>query len=113
MPHVIIEYTDDVIVSRQVRALIDAVFDAVVSVGLFNAENIKLRAIPIKHYRLGSDRQGFVHVQCRIHSGRSDVQKKALTTEILSAIKGLSLGVSVVTVEVIDMDAASYAKYSP
>ena len=113
MPHVIIEYTDDVVASRQARALVDAVFDAVVSAGLFNTGNIKLRTIPIKHYRLGSDRQGFIHVQCRIRRGRSEEQKKALTTEILSAIKGLSLGVSVVTVEVIDMDAASYAKYSP
>lgn len=50
-------------------------------------------------------------MQCRIHVGRSDSQKKQLTEAVLAALVEQGLGVEVMTAEVVEIDRASYAKY--
>ena len=68
--------------------------------------------IPLKHYRVGGEKQPFIHVQCRIHAGRSDIQKKQLAEMILAALAGQRLGIDVMTAEVVELDHASYVKYA-
>lgn len=110
MPHIIVEYTVDVIAAEKRTLLLDALYQVVEDCGLFDTENIKLRVIPIQDYRLGLNAQGFIHVQCRIHAGRSDEQKKSLSTAIVNKIEGLNVPVSVATCEVVEMDRSSYSK---
>lgn len=111
MPHVIIEYTPDCVSDTQAMALCDVVFDAAVDSGLFAVENIKVRSIPVTAYRMGLRGEGFVCVQCRIHSGRTSTQKKALSEAIVAALRKLELDTAILTAEIVDMDQGSYSKY--
>lgn len=111
MPHLIIEYPQD-IVEEEVEEMLDKVHGAAVSTSLFEENHIRIRAIPLTHYRAGGKRESFIHVQCHIHDGRTDIQKRKLSETILSAIRKQGLEVKVITVEVMEMDRASYAKYS-
>ncbi len=111
MPHIIVEYTADSLDQSSPGELMQAVYTAVVESQLFKESNIKLRAIPVEHYRLGSSGQGFIHVQCRIHQGRDDAQKQRLSQLIVASLSVQPLPVSVITCEITELHRASYAKY--
>jgi 5-carboxymethyl-2-hydroxymuconate isomerase len=114
MPHIIIEYPADRIGETQLPPLLDAVHTAVAASGLFETANIKTRAIALHHYRLADGDGAFLHVQCRIHRGRSEVQRQGLGEAVLAALWGQGrLAVEVMTVEVVEMERAGYAKYAP
>jgi len=110
MPHLIVEYAETLATEAQVPALLDAVHDAALSSGLFPEDHIKTRAIPVRFFRVGSGGGSFIHAQLRIKSGRSEAQKRSLSTAVLAAINGQCWSADVVTVEVVDMDGVSYAK---
>ena len=112
MPHIIIEFSDRLVKEAQIMAMIDAVHKAAQETGLFKEENIKTRAIPVKYYRVSDHGGGFIHVQLRIKKGRSVLEKKLLSGSVLHAVKDQGWLVHVITVEVIDMDPDSYAKYN-
>lgn len=112
MPHVIIELPNKVAHDAKVAALLDAVHAAVSATRLFEIENIKTRVITFNHYRIGTTNAPFIHVQCRIHAGRSEPQKKTLSEAVLSAVLAQALPVSVITVEVVEIDRVTYAKYA-
>jgi len=110
MPHLIIEYSETTVTDIQVDTMMEAVHQAAVATGLFEEANIKIRAIPLRHYRLGHESGGFIHAQCRIHEGRSAEQKRQLSEAVLEALCDIPLSVRVTTVEVVEMDTASYSK---
>ena len=112
MPHLIIEYAQDMYVDDKVPAMLDAVHNAAVATGLFDEGNIKVRAIPLVHYRFGKGRDPFIHAQVRIQMGRNHAQKKGLSNALLQTLREQGWPVSMITVEVIEMDTTSYAKYS-
>ena len=111
MPHVIIELPNKVANDAKVAVLLDAVHAAVSGTSLFEIENIKTRVVTFNHYRLGTTNESFIHVQCRIHPGRSEQQKKMLSEVVLRAVRAQELPVSIITVEVVEMDRVTYAKY--
>ncbi len=112
MPHLIIEFSQEQAGAEQVEPMLDAVHRAVVDTGLFEVSHIRVRAIPVVYYRTGGKREPFVHVQCRIHAGRHEAQKRQLSEAVLSALREQAWQVKVMTVEVMEMDRASYAKHS-
>ena len=109
MPHIIIECTDDLETTCGSAELIEAVFNSVEQSGLFDVANIKLRVIPLKVYKT-ANQNGFIHVQARVHQGRSKEQKQQLTAAIVAAITPFMTTTVIITAEVVDMDTASYAK---
>lgn len=112
MPHFIIEYAHDLVPEEQLPPMLDAVHAAAVSTALFTESHIKTRAIPVRHYRTGTGHGPFIHAQLRIKAGRSEEQKRGLSTAVLVALKSQGLQAQVITVEVVDMDVATYAKWS-
>ena len=87
MPHLIIEYAQELAGEAQLMPLIDAVHLAAVSSGLFEEDHIKTRVRPVAFYRTGTGHAPFIHAQLRILSGRNEVQKKALSEAVLAAIE--------------------------
>lgn len=112
MPHLIVEYADDLATDDDVIPMLDAVHAAAVSTGLFDETHIKTRAIPVRHYRTGTGHGPFIHAQLRIKAGRTEAQKRELSGAVLAAIRSRDLPAQVITVEVVDMDVATYAKWS-
>lgn len=111
MPHLIIEYSQSLASAQQVESMLDYVHQAVQKNGLFDASHIKIRAHPVTFYRVGGTDECFIHAQLRIKPGRTVQQKKSLSDAVLDALKRLAWPARVITVEVIDMDNESYAKF--
>lgn len=112
MPHIIIDYASELASDAQLPPMVDAVHEAVVASGLFDEDHIKTRAIPVMHYRVGDNTGPYIHVQCRIHIGRSDEQRRRLSEAVLAAVRAQGWAAKVITVEVVEMDRLSYAKYT-
>ena len=112
MPHVIIEFSEELASAGQIEMLLDEINRAAAGTGLFEASHIRVRAMAYAHYRVAGKREPFIHAQCRIHAGRSETQQRQLSEAVLLALRAQGWPVRVITVEVVEMERASYAKYT-
>jgi 5-carboxymethyl-2-hydroxymuconate isomerase len=110
MPHVIIEYSEDVAGQIAIADLVDAAHEAAFSSELFPEYDIKTRAVAYHFHRTGQTRDSFVHVAVHLLDGRSDAQKSLLSETILARIEPMLPAVASVGVEIIDIHRASYRK---
>lgn len=113
MPHIIVEYAEQLAGDAEVDTMLQAVHHAVADSGLFEASHIKTRAYPFREFTNAGGNAPYIHVQARIKSGRPADNKKQLGETILSGLRTLNIPASVITVEIIDMDRDSYAKHAP
>ena len=110
MPHVIIEYSEDVAELIAIEDLVDAVHEGTMRSGLFPEYDIKTRAIGYAQHRTGQTQDSFVHVAVHLLDGRSDDQKGSLSEGLLGKIEPLLPRVVSVSVETLDIHRASYRK---
>lgn len=113
MPHIIVEYEEKLAQSVEISAILQAIHHSISKSGLFKSNQIKTRAYPFKNYTNAGEQKPYIHIQACIKSGRDVDNKKQFSQVILSSLKKLSIPASVITVEVIDMDRASYGKFIP
>lgn len=140
MPHIVIEYSQDSFESKDIPyankalsrpqdipsvnkleglsqgipGLVNSVFDAVVNTNIVKPENIKVRTYAAEFYKLGLMNTGFIHAVCKTHTGKSDLEKQALSQAILKSLEQFVQSTAensiVITVEVVEMDRSSYSK---
>ena len=110
MPHIIVEYPDSISEQFNITALLNNIHRSVADSGLFDESHIKTRSYSFKDFTNAGGNEPYIHIQARIKSGRDDENKKQLSDTIINGIKLLNIPVSVVTVEIIDMDRDSYGK---
>jgi 5-carboxymethyl-2-hydroxymuconate isomerase len=87
MPHLTLEYTDNIDVD--VQSLLARLHEEVVATGAINLKGIKSRAIKHTQYRIadGDPDYAFVHVGLLIREGRPiEVQKEA-TQRVMKVLK--------------------------
>jgi 5-carboxymethyl-2-hydroxymuconate isomerase len=88
MPHLILEYTDN-IEPFAVQPLLARLHDEMVATGAVNLKGLKSRAIRLTDYRLadGDERYAFVHVQMWIRDGRSLETKQDMAQRTMSILE--------------------------
>jgi 5-carboxymethyl-2-hydroxymuconate isomerase len=87
MPHLTLEYTDNIEVD--VQPLLARLHEEVVATGAINLKGIKSRAIKHTQYRIadGNPEYAFVHVSLLIREGRPiEIQKEA-TRRVMAVLK--------------------------
>ena len=87
MPHLILEYTDNL--DFKVQPLLARLHEEVVATGAINLKGIKSRAIKHTQYRIadGDPEYAFVHVGLLIREGRPvEIQKEA-TRRVMAVLK--------------------------
>lgn len=118
MPHVHIEYSDNLpgldgarLLSQVNRVLVDS--------GQFEPQDIKSRIRSCGCYLIGlGEAQASLHLELRLLSGRLPEVRRQLSAELAQALTEAlgprpSSGLPVqVSVDVVDMDRASYSKRS-
>ncbi|MCW8914529.1 MAG: 5-carboxymethyl-2-hydroxymuconate Delta-isomerase [Magnetovibrio sp.] len=110
MPHLIIEYAAELESDVDIQQLAKTAFDGAVASKLFTPANIKSRAHPVQAYWIGGKKVPFVHVNVKLLPGRTNEQKKTLTTSVFDAIKKLVGDAVKVSVEANDIEADVYTK---
>lgn len=110
MPHIIVEYAEEALEQFPINEILMSIHNSITDSGLFKANQIRTRAYPFRHFTNAGGSDPFIHIQARIKSGRDTENKKQLGEVILSGVKQLEMPISVVSVEIIDMDRDSYGK---
>lgn len=113
MPHIIVEYSEQLANHTQVDAVLQTIHHAIAESGLFKADQIKTRAYSFNNFTNAGGSEPYIHIQARIKSGRDVDNKRQLGAVILEGVSALNIPASVITVEIIDMERESYGKYSP
>ena len=108
MPHCIIEHSSTI----SAQELLSNTYAGALASGLFEPDgsDIKVRAQSFSCYQTGNNPTDFVHVTLKILDGRSLSQKQLLSKSVLDSLKSLALNQCSITVEVVDIERASYAK---
>ena len=111
MPHCIIEHAEQLLTSISPQQLIDTVLTGAKESELFELDHIKLRTQSYECYQKGDVKQAdFIHVTMRILQGRTVEQRQDLSNKVLLEFDKLALKNITVTVEIIEMETASYSK---
>jgi 5-carboxymethyl-2-hydroxymuconate isomerase len=116
MPHCIIEYSEELTQELEIKDVMSAVFEAAVQSVLFSSTDIKIRAIPFTYFytkkvSVENNRQArFIHVCCKILSGRNLAQRQKLSELVLSHLNSLAIKSISISVEIVDMERESYNK---
>lgn len=90
MPHVIVEYTDNIRAEANVPVLLKTINDVLIAQdGVFPTGGIRSRAIALTDYRMadGAADYAFVHVTLKIGAGRDEAVRKKACDELFTAIK--------------------------
>jgi 5-carboxymethyl-2-hydroxymuconate isomerase len=108
VPHCVIEHSANV----DGKSLVSLVHKGALASNLFEAKgsDIKVRALSYSNFQTGNVDLDFVHVTLKILSGRNVEQKSILTQLVLEQLKTLHLINCSISVEVVDIDSASYTK---
>jgi len=117
MPHVVLEYSRNVIDEVDHHALFVRIHEALAALGAFAIDDIKSRAIRHDWYAVGdrNPHNAFVHVQLSILEGRSEEVRDAAGAAVMAIVREayvdswhrLALSLSV---EVREMTRATYFK---
>ena len=117
MPHLLLDYSDNVIDPPEMRPLLLELHRTLAGTGEFRIEDIKSRAIRHETFAVaeGDADRSFVTLDIQILDGRSDAAKEGFSEAALEVLqKAFARAIETsrcnVTVKVTDMHRSSYRK---
>lgn len=110
MPHLVIELSREALDSNAAGGLLAALHDAAVRTGIVEAQDLKLRIVPIDFAQVGGFDEPFVHLTFSLLAGRSPDQKLELSRSVLGVLCEWFPAIERCSVEIRDMDPLSYKK---
>lgn len=113
MPHVLIEYSQQLESQLSHAALMSDVHHVLASSDLFQPEDIKVRMRDCCHAIIGGEHSRFIHVEVVMWQGRDFSQKKTLSNAILAVLTDTFPDVAAMSVDIRDCDKQTYSKRGP
>lgn len=117
MPHLILEYTHDLVAGNPMAETLDDINASLIASGaILKESDLKSRIVVHDRVRVGTGRgaRGFVHAQLRLLPGRTPEVRADLSQRIAAVLRARCPrpeGTLVqLSVEVVEMDRASYVK---
>lgn len=85
MPHIVVEYSENLNTPMRESEVLKALFHTVVDSGLFAPEAVKARAMPYAQYQLPDGGDRFAHITVSILAGRTEQQRAGLSQAVFEA----------------------------
>ncbi|SHL27117.1 5-carboxymethyl-2-hydroxymuconate Delta-isomerase [Flavobacterium chilense] len=108
MPHFVIDCSENVIRLKSADDIMQEVFNAAMSTGLFVESEIKVRINPFSYYNNGNSLNDFIHVFGYIMEGRDTDQKSRLSKAIVTSLNTILPEVPVISINIKDFERATY-----
>lgn len=108
MPHFIIDCSKQIIEKKLPDTIMQKVYDAAKSTGLFLPEEIKVRVNSFQYYNTGNTSDDFIHVFANIMEGRNTAQKANLSKQIIAELKVMFPEVPIISMNIRDFEKATY-----
>jgi len=112
MPHFIIECSKNILAQQPADVIMNAVYDAAVSTGLFADNDVKVRINSYEQYKLGEGKDSFLHIFASIMGGRTQEQKAHLSKSVIQKLAPLFADISFLSMNVSEFDPATYCNKS-
>lgn len=89
MPHLIVEYSDNLEKWMNIDTLLGQLHQAADGTGIFQPATIRTRARVCRHYVVGTGtaQDAFMHLQVQIRPGRSDAVQWHLAESLMNVVK--------------------------
>ncbi len=110
MPHIIIEYADQAEIAERIEPLLDEVVAFADASSAIVLENLKLRAVPIQHYRVSGRGDPFIHSTVALMHGRTSSELRTVVTGLHDLIAARFADVHQITVELREFEQHNYQK---
>lgn len=118
MPHITLEYTDNVSPALDFAELFARVHGTIAELGSIRIGNCKSRAVPRSVYYVGdgTSAQAFVHADVRFLEGRAAAAREGISRSVLRILReafpeSVAGGTVQITVEVSEIARQAYAKH--
>lgn len=108
MPHFVIDCSKQIIEQKSPEDIMQNVYDAANSTGLFQSEDIKVRINPFQYYNTGNTQKNFIHVFANIMEGRNTEQKANLSKQIITELKVMFSEVPIISINIRNFEKATY-----
>ena len=111
MPHFIIDCSESILTLADPDELMQSVYAAAESTGLFASSGVgglKVRLRPYRHFTNVDAHAHFVHVFANLMEGRTQEQKKALSEKVVRTLKRLLPDVHIISMNIRDFEKATY-----
>ena len=108
MPHFILDCSENILELKDPKELLEEVFTAAFSTGLFKRDAIKVRLNPFKYSLVMEGDSSFIHVFGNIMEGRTAEQKADLSRKIVSKLNQLFPEVPIISINIRDFEKSSY-----
>ncbi|MFP4131833.1 5-carboxymethyl-2-hydroxymuconate Delta-isomerase [Thiohalospira sp.] len=112
MPHLQLEYAEELVAEEELPGLLAVVHAAARDTGLFVESHIRIRARPVAHYLVGGERAPFAHVELRIRAGRHSRHHRLLADAVVAALQP-QLPTAALSAEVVEINEGGYARHYP
>lgn len=109
MPHIVIEYSENLDGEIKGAGLTKLLHKTVVDSGLFSPDAVKARSIFYSDFVL-HEAETFIHVTVSILGGRTVEQRKMLNEAVFTAIRNAIPSAEKVSSDIREMDVAVYKK---
>ena len=119
MPHLIVEYSDNLEQALDMTALVRALHEAAIETGVFPIGGIRTRAARRDIYRIadGHSDNAFIHMQARIGAGRPAEVRQQAAEHIFARLKAETTKVFAsrplgLTIEIVEIDPVGSLKHN-
>ncbi|SEW53736.1 5-carboxymethyl-2-hydroxymuconate Delta-isomerase [Chitinophaga arvensicola] len=112
MPHFVIECSRNILQQQPADVIMNTVYHAAESTGLFAENDIKVRINSYEHYRLGEGKDSFLHIFASIMGGRTPEQRANLSRVVIRQLAPLLPDISFLSMNVSEFDPATYSNRS-
>lgn len=112
MPHFVIDCSKNVLESKKPEEIMEKVYQTATDSGLFDPGDIKVRINPFDYFKLGESKNAFIHIFANIMEGRTDSQKKQLSTSIITDLNGMFPEIPIISMNIRDFEKSGYCNKS-
>ena len=112
LPHFIIDCSESILDLIEPTDLLQAVYTAAETTGLFadsGVGGIKVRLNPYRHFSNVDGYEHFVHVFGHVMEGRTQEQKRMLSDKVVRILTELLPDVKIISMNITDFDRATYS----
>lgn len=108
MPHFIIDCSETVLSATTQEKVITEIHNVALASGLFAENDIKVRMRPFETYLVGGKKTDFIHVFGSIMQGRTEAQRAALSSAMVSRLKALFPEIPFIAMNVDEFEKSTY-----
>ncbi|MBA3648306.1 MAG: 5-carboxymethyl-2-hydroxymuconate Delta-isomerase [Chitinophagales bacterium] len=108
MPHFIIDCSEEIIKQKSPDEIMSAVYDVAEQTGLFSENDIKVRIRPYQYFKLGKNKNNFIHIFGNIMEGRTAEQKTNLSQRIIERLNEMFPDISILSINIREFEKVTY-----